>query len=278
MHILDGLFVIIFVFIMVQLSFNSNTNKKPQKENSQTSKIFNFNFINHPSVRDFYDEKLGVNLSDIESHLPVNHAYKDKDLITWGHESTHGINANVRNAHPEAWKVNGFYCLRNRAAILYEPKTTITKVAARVPQVLRGPSYDLYLRQQTAHWNLRPLYLVDEWIAYTNGVEVGLEMDAAGWDYELLQAHNFNVYVICLAMEIQSTCPEYDDTAFFDFIKWNIERVANLTARAASKSEQGVSRSKTYLSKIRTEKDAAKFREFCKAYFGIDWCETNLGF
>ena len=101
--------------------------------------------------------------------------------------------------------------------------------AHMVPQDLRGPSYQLYLVQQRRDWNNEPLYLMDEWTAYTNGTECGRELNAQGWDFELLQAHNFNVYCLYLAKAIQERCPDYDDKQFKAYLMWNMARVFRLT-------------------------------------------------
>lgn len=277
----EVIFIIIFLFTMLELSIIRSTSKKSKvapKDSPTISDKEDFTFINYPPVRQIDNPDLGTNLSDIESHLPSGHHYSHQDLITWGHESTHGINANIRNAQPASPRINAFYCMRNRAVVLKEPATTITKVAKRVPSVLKGPSYDLYLKQQAAHWNDRPLYLLDEWVAYSNGVEVGREMNLSGWDYELLQAHNFCVYAICVAMEIQLNCPDYDDTAFSGFLKWNIERVMNLTRPLEDGPQMPLDRSSKYLEIVRTHDDAAKFRDFCRGYFGAEWCEEIYQF
>lgn len=188
-----------------------------------------------PKVRTV--NNLGKVLSDIDSHMPAGHIYRDSNKVTWAHETTHGINSNIRNGVRDGRRVNGFYCLEDRAAIIEEPKTTIRKVAARVPQDLQGPSFDLYLRQQAGAWNDTPLYLFDEWTAYTNGSECGRELNAEGWYYELLQAHNFNVYCMYLAMEVRQTCRDYDDKQFKAYIMWNVERTFRLAkAYDASKA------------------------------------------
>lgn len=187
-----------------------------------------------PKVRSI--SNLGKILSDIDSHMPMGHIYRDANKVTWAHETTHGINSNIRNSVRDGRRVNGFYGLEDRAAIIEEPKTTIRRVAARVPHELQGPSFDLYLRQQTGDWNDTPLYLFDEWTAYTNGSECGRELNAEGWYYELLQAHNFNVYCMYLAMEVKASCPDYDDKQFKAYIMWNVERTFRL-AKAFNASQ-----------------------------------------
>lgn len=261
-------------------------------------------FDNWPKVRTVTNEKLGKILQDIDSHMPAGHQYSDSNKVTWAHETTHGINANIRNKNKDSTKVNGFYCLNDRACVIYEPKTTIRAFASTVPQALRGPSYQLYLVQQTNGWNDRPLYLFDEWIAYTNGSETGRELNHQGWYYELLQAHNFNVYSIYLAMHVKKTCPDYDDTQMKAFMMWNIERTFRLAApfekRAIMESEPDAGGEKKhlhphplplgnddanptqnaldYVTKVRTLPEADALRAFARQYFGAEWCKRVYGF
>lgn len=47
-------------------------------------------------------------LADVESHMPNGHPYKDNRHITWCHETTHGLNGNLRNQRVElfpAWNI-----------------------------------------------------------------------------------------------------------------------------------------------------------------------------
>jgi len=260
-------------------------------------------FDSWPKVRNVQNQALGKILQDIDSHMPAGHQYSANNKVTWAHETTHGINSNIRNKHQDASKVNGFYCLENRACVIYEPKTTIKAIAPKVPQALRGPSYQLYLVQQQGDWNDRPLYLFDEWIAYTNGCETGRELNHQGWHYELLQAHNFNVYCIYLAMTVKKTCPDYDDTQMKAFMMWNIERTFRLAEpfekRAIMISEpeevghmlkhhhniphggddsDPVASAMEYVHKVRTIPEADELRKFARDYFGTDWCNKVYEF
>lgn len=262
-------------------------------------------FDNWPKVRNVTTPSLGKILQDIDSHMPAGHQYSDSNKVTWAHETTHGINSNIRNKNPDSTKVNGFYCLNDRACVIYEPKTTIRAFASSVPQGLRGPSYNLYLVQQTSGWNDRPLYLFDEWIAYTNGSECGRELNHQGWYYELLQAHNFNVYCMYLAMHVKKACPDYDDTQLKAFMMWNIERTFRLAApfekRAVMMSEPEVGgknpmhlhphtiptgnddsnptkEALDYVNKVRTLPEAESLRTFARQYFGPEWCKRVYGF
>lgn len=267
----------------------------------------------YPALRNV--SGLGKVLSDIESHMPENHTYSSKDKITWAHETTHGIAGQIRVEHTESGLINGFYCLEDRACVMYVPKTRATKAANLVPMVLRGPSFDLYMNKQVKIWDDNPLYIFDEWVAYTNGSMCAKELKVPGLYLELLQAHNFNVYSICLAMLVKKDCPDYDDKQFKSFLMWNIERTYELL-EPKDKSEEilsmlirdreerikyiehwrkydssinenplyyGDDKNPTanaleYAKKLREEPSAESVRVFARDYFGKDWCKRIMGF
>ncbi len=214
---------------------------------------------------------LGRVLSDIDSHMPAGHQYRDANRITWAHETTHGINADIRNKHYMATgeRVNAFYLLEDRAAVVVEPKTTIARVDANVPQSFRGTCHDLYLVRQRKGWNNEPLYLCDEWVAYTNGAACGkdLRLDA---DSEVEFMTEFTGYVLCLACTVKEDCPDYDDRQFRAFVMWSVERSMKLFA-----GEAGANRR---LEAMRGSPDGEAIRRFSRRYFGVEWCSGVLGF
>jgi hypothetical protein len=251
-----------------------------------------------PRVRQVNNPSLGKVLQDIDSHMPQGHRYSASNKITWAHETTHGINANIRNAQPNASGVNGFYALEDRAVVIEEPRTTISKVAPLVPQKLRGVSYNLYLVKQQSGWNDRPLYLFDEWTAYTNGSECGRELNGQGWYFELLQAHEFNVYCMCLAKLVKETCPQYDDRQLKAYMMFNVERTfrlaepapkrdvlrdpfdhhMNITLLSFPDDDNPTQKALEYVNKVRTLHEAEELRAFARQYFGPEWCKRIYGF
>lgn len=245
-------------------------------------------FIHWPKVREFNRPNLGSVLNDIESHMPAGHQYAFPSMpMTWAHETTHGIHSRIRMAHRGRPRRSGFYVLQDRAVLIVEPSITLRQVAPRVPVSLRGPSYDLYLIRQAAHWNDTPTMICDEWVAYTNGVACAQqpEIDESGWHYELLQAHNFNVYALTMAMVVAEKQPDYDAEQLRRFIKFNIERVYTLTETPLAASRRATGRdatpyasSRAYMEKVRTAQDAAELRAFAKGYLGEDWCKNVMGF
>jgi len=262
-----------------------------------------------PRLREVSDPKFGVILGDIESHLPRDHQYSDTNKMTWAHESTHGINANIRNKvfSNSRDNFNAFYVLQDRSVVLKEPNISISDVAKEVPDDLRGPSFRLYLTEQALVWGDRPLYLMDEWVAYTNGAEAGKELNIRGWYYELLQAHNFNVYCLGLAMVMKRDVSDYDDVEFKKFLMWNTDRVFRISMPsdrtkvdlgfppggivAVSNghicphqrveefgSEVDLRMVEDYVEKLRKSQDAEKLRKFAREYLGEEWCKRVYGF
>ncbi len=140
-------------------------------------------FTSFPKQKNISDPGTwGSVLYDIESHIPSKYGttYRDNDRITWGHETTHGINSHLRNYFNKSGKkANGFYVLNGQGVIVSEPKMSKARVAQHVPSVLRGSRYNLYVAGSSA-WNDRPLYIFDEWVSYNNGAAVGVDMAQKG--------------------------------------------------------------------------------------------------
>lgn len=248
-------------------------------------------FESYPAIRNITN--LGKVLSDIEGHMPAGHIYKDNDKITWAHETTHGINSNIRQKFASRYadgtlygewrplhtgrlvfksygKINGFYVLEDRACVIQEPNTTIQAAAKLVPSSLRGGVYNLYMIQQAASWGDTPLYVFDEWTAYTNGAACRLDLGIKERSETVLFALEFNVYALSVAMASKS-----EDEQFKSYLKWNIERAMKLYED--SKSLGGYEAQDAYLAKMRTSSDADFLRKFTKTYFGEEWAIKVLG-
>lgn len=117
-------------------------------------------------------------LTDIVSHLPTKfgNQYFDNDPVTWGHETTHGIHSHLRNTFGKGNVA--FYVGNNKAAFMPQPKMKLKQISDIIPSNLRGSRYQTYFVSQLKGWNDFPLYVFDEWVAYTNGAGVGLETPA----------------------------------------------------------------------------------------------------
>ena len=112
-------------------------------------------------------------LGEIESRMPAVHIYRDRDIVTWAHETEHGLNSRIRCRYQG--HVNAAYIPGGLALVLPEPPVTLGEVARAIPPADRGPVYSLYLVEQRRYWDREPLYLVDELSAYTIGAAVGIE-------------------------------------------------------------------------------------------------------
>jgi hypothetical protein len=142
------------------------------------------NFTKYPATQQI--ERGNTVYADV-----VNHCNNYKDFVVNGsistsvHEITHGINANLRNGAIKATspggpcrqyvptlvgseRSNAFYVLQDRAIRLKEPNKRKSDCIKFIPTTLRNYRYGTYVAGQQA-WDDSPLYIFDEWIAYSNG-------------------------------------------------------------------------------------------------------------
>ncbi len=218
---------------------------------------------------------LGETLHDIETHLQAGHLYRDDDRITWAHETTHGINSRIRNESGKGSTHNGLYCLQNRAVLIKEPEgITLTDIAKAVPREVRGRVYDLYLVQQARHWNDKPLYVYDEWIAYTNGTITALEYLWSGTLKEprLGTLHNmmeFTIYSLCLLSIVQNP-----DQQLKAFTTWNLDRVMSTYAQSRGEPKLYETITEKLIEDFNTH--CTRIKDKCTEHFGQEWADYYL--
>jgi hypothetical protein len=87
-------------------------------------------------------------------------------------------------------------------------------------------------------WDDTPLYTWDEWVAYTNGGLVGVQMAEQGlWDRGNRDAvagvMEFSVFAIAVAMSVQKNDPETweRDPQLKEFLAYNLERAMDVYRR-----------------------------------------------
>ena len=233
-------------------------------------------------------------LGDIESHMPAGHIYTDPDRITWGHETSHGLASQIRMQYSggiglidfidkkpyfklnpaymyTVGKINGFYVLNDRAVIIMEPQTTLRAVARSVPPSLRGMSFNLYLGSQVQSWNDCPLYLIDEFIAYTNGSAVRADLKITDRGESVTQMLEMGIYVMSEAMVIKT-----DDSQFKNFVMWSLDRM--MKVYRDNRAVGGVGAADAYWNIAQTTADAENLRQFIRNYYGKEWVKMVLGF
>ncbi len=243
-------------------------------------------WLSYPVQKSATGSNWGQVLTDIEQHLPASYGtqYRDSDWITWAHETTHGINSDVRNNYNTTGKkANGFYVLNNMAVILVEPNMTKSSIAQYVPQSLQGFRFSTYITGQS-DWDDMPTYVFDEWVAYTNGTACGVDRVQEGmWnDGWRDQSGNleFVAYGMATGWAVQSKDPSYfaNYPQFRAFIKWQTERSMKLYQQAQAMPEFQASDVAQYYQKMQTASDAESWRQFVRSGFGADWAKTVMGF
>jgi len=206
----------------------------------------------YPRQRSRDNARWGDSLKDISSHEPdiiINGRridYTDRDHVTHGHEVSHGIHSWIRTRTTD--RDNAFYLLNDRYALIKEPNTTISQTAAFVPAVFRSNGrYQTYISpssQLVKSWNDTPLYTWDEWVAYTNGGTVGVEMAEKGlWDQggrdAVAGVMEFSVYAVAMAMSVQKNDPESweNNPQIKEFLAYNMERAMDVYNRGLEVKE-----------------------------------------
>lgn len=229
----------------------------------------------------------GTILRDIVNHIPTEQIsiYKDKNMMTWGHETSHGIHAYLRNTFgPPGIGVNAFYLLNGQYALVNEPKIRKSAAGPYVPNVLRGFRFEGYVLGQK-EWDDRPLYIFDEWNAYVNGGATAVELAKKNlWTDGNLDAVRgiieFNVYALATAMAVKEGDPTYyaDYKQFREFIAYNIRRGMIIHNEGRTMDYFKGFDQDQYMQDFRTSPEAEKLRAFAKEFLGADWCKEVLGF
>jgi hypothetical protein len=226
----------------------------------------------------------GVNLTDIENHLPASYGsqYYHQNPAIHGHETTHGINAHLRNTFGKPGD-NGFYVLKDRAIILAEPSMKKSQVAAHVPQSLRGSRFSLYITGQTA-WDNEPLYIFDEWVAYTNDSFVGVELAKAGkwtygWTDGVAGTLEFCAYATATALAIEKNDPGYftKTPQFLEFFAWQLQRAMDIFREGKDLKDFTYDKQDQFYQTLQTASDAAPLRTFISKRFGSTFMQQVLG-
>jgi hypothetical protein len=216
-------------------------------------------------------------LADIVGHLPASYGntYYDSDVVTWGHETTHGINSHLRNNfNTTGRKANGFYVTGDQGVMLAEPAIRKSAMIPFVPTSLRGSRFATYVTGQT-DWDDRPTYIFDEWVAYTNGSAVGVDLAKQGrWTYgwrdAVMGTLEFTVYAIAIEMAVATANPQYlqQNPQFAEFVAWNARRAMQLFREGARITSFAYSVQDAYYAKLKTSPDARAWRDFVVAQYG----------
>jgi hypothetical protein len=191
-----------------------------------------------PARRNFSSPRLGVLLSDIEAHLWPGHPYQSGELVNWAHEGTHGLNSNVHDYLRGNGNINAFYVGEGKAASVQRLFCPKAAVAQYVPAEFRDSTLSTYVLGMPAYAN-EPLYLLDEWTAYSNGTAVAIELSRLGYRLQERESVEnmleFSAFACGILMMIDERIPQYSDKdALAAFIGWGLRRAIDLGKAAQS--------------------------------------------
>jgi V8-like Glu-specific endopeptidase len=253
-----------------------------------TPPVGDMQWFNYPVQKNLSENtsSWGKVLIDIESHLPSSYGsqYRDSDWSTWAHETTHGINSDIRNNHNNTGKsANGLYVLNNMGVLIVEPNMMKSAVAAYVPQSLREFRFSTYITGQTA-WDDMPTYILDEWVSYTNGTACAYDRYQAGLWTDGWRDESGNLefvgYGIALGMAVKAKDPNYFTSypQFKAFMKWHTERSMDLFQKTHNLTEFKADMVEKLYNNMKSASDAQSWRQFVRDTFGQAWAQQVMGF
>lgn len=178
-------------------------------------------------------------LDDVLCHIPatsLNPAVSSAQGMynvnppTWGHESTHGINANLRNENVGEHPVNAYYITGDRFLIVREPKTTLRRVDGLIPLPLKGRFHQTYFKDALRDWDSRPGYIMDEGVAYLNGAKIAKQLNHEHLSSDTLATVEWSAYGVALLQSVQESDPTSPDReALRGLVEWYINESLTLS-------------------------------------------------
>ena len=235
-------------------------------------------------------------LTDIARHLPAGAEYdrayrrftEDYDLVTAGHEWTHYLNAYLCEKETTA-----YYLMGNKYITLAVPKK-LRGILPDIPACLQGNLYKLYFVKARESARFDPLYLFNEWTAYTNDVTVAVDQLAEGkplnpffpdttQPYTAGNVLEFTFYGCAVGMAVKKHDPQYYASEagreLREFITFIALRSLEVYRKALRRVElnQDDARNPRLLSDFRRSGDAAEMRAWIKANLDKDVANALLG-
>lgn len=237
-------------------------------------------FVEVPVVSSRYrEESLYADIMNRQSS-----PFTSSDRDTNAHETTHGINSDLRNKYTRQLgkRVNGFYVTGGKGVIIEEPKLRIRDVVPYLPSGLRSYRYQTYLIQQQSGWDDVPLYLVDEWVAYVNGASVSVEDVERGrhngqWTDAVSGCLDFSIYCVALCMAIEEKDPGYwqSNTQFRNFMTWHLKKAHTTFMKGRNMEQFRWDKQEKLLQSLRNSEDGKRMRDFLNKYFDGLWLEEG---
>jgi hypothetical protein len=235
------------------------------------------------SVQTYRKSEDGTVYGDIMSHSRGAPFGDQHGRGTNAHETTHGINSEIRNANQrQGKKINGFYVLNGRGVVLEEPNIKMTNAVKFVPQNLRSYRWQLYMEKQIKDWNDTPTYICDEWVAYINGGACDVDdvkkgKHKGGWTDGVSGCCDFSIYTIALAMAAKADDPDYwkNYPQFRNFIIWEMRFAQKVFLEGRVMKEFKWDKQDQLLLQFLTSKEGEAMRNFCRDELEGVWIDID---
>lgn len=233
-------------------------------------------FVDVPVFRKESEESI---YSDVISHSSDRPFGNANGRATNVHETAHGIHSWLRNKHGK--NVNGFYCLEGRGVILEEPNIHKRDVAKFVPENLKSYRYSLYITGQRA-WDGQPLYIYDEWIAYTLGAmtnvdDVNNDRYKGAWTDGVSGSLEFSIYSVALCMAVAELDSEYwkENEQFRVFTIFNLRRAKEVFLAGHRMEKFKWDKQDQLLHALLTSDSAKPMRDFIQENLDGVWLDVS---
>lgn len=199
-------------------------------------------------------------LNELESHMPTNHDYRSDNVVTWAHETTHGLNSHIALRF-RTYERRCYYVFNNRYVILPPCKLSLQGIKYKIPPEILQDTRHLNFYFDNNTWD-NAEYVLEEWNAYIAGSMMVNESN--GNDHEILNMLIFNMYALHLAL--------YEDNPeILAFIKYNTVRTRSIFLE--SNSAVGGE----FWNRVLTSPMYTNLRSNIKAKFGEEFCYSYMG-
>lgn len=227
-----------------------------------------------------YDKDI-PSVNDLERRMPANHSYRDEDKCTHVHETTHGLHAKIRNKYYQDYdyEIQPLYVFDGKCCIIQNPKAKMSDFNRKIPKSLVGGMYNLYLISQSSQFNDEPLYLMDEWVAYTNGPVAALEADMRERnENNFYRMFEMGMYVYVMGMHCIDKFPSSEDLEQFRrFLIYNTDRMLDMLNDNRAKGWD-IKNVDDILQQLKGSDDCRELRDFLKKVMGEEYTIERFGF
>lgn len=200
-------------------------------------------------------------IKELESHMPPNHVYRDNNLQTWAHETTHGLNAEIALRF-RMYDKRCYYVFNNQYVILPKCQLSLQGIKYKIPPDILQDTRHLNFYFNNNTWD-NAEYVLEEWNAYIAGSMLCNEMKIAE-DHEILCMLEFNMYALHVAL--------YENNPdILSFIKYNTVRTRSIFLESNS------AKGKQFWDRFLQHRMYANLRTSIKTKFGNDFCNAYLG-